>query len=217
MKKTLLSILAFLALAAGSQAQGKFEGYIAYAMSIDGLPPEAQQMMKDMETKVFIKGDKTRAETITAFQSTIVISDQAKKESVTLMDIMGKKYMIKSKIEDPKDVKNPDISIKYLNDKKTIIGYNCKNAEVLMKDKDGKEFTTIVWYTEEIKTDYHANFKGLKGVPMEYEIKNGANTVKMTCKAYQKETVPDSKFDIPGGYTETTKEELQKMYEGMGK
>jgi GLPGLI family protein len=217
MKKTFLSLLACLAFLANGVSQNKFEGVIAYSMSIDGLPPEAEQMMKDMETKVYIKGEKSRSETISAFQSTIVISDNVKKESTVYMDMMGKKLMIKSKMEDPKDSKTPDIKIKYLNDKKTIIGYNCKNAEVTMKGDDGKELTTIVWYTEEIKADFNAGYKGLKGVPMEYDLNNGGQTIKMTCKAYQKESVPDSKFDPLTGYTETTKEDFNKMLQGMGK
>jgi GLPGLI family protein len=212
-----LAIAAIFSMA--SLAQNK-EGSIVYTMNIDGLPPEAAAMMQGMETRIFVKGDKTKSEVVNPFSTTISISDNKTKDVVTLMDIMGQKYMIKSKIEEPTTDKNgkPEIKIKKLNDSKTIAGYKCKNAEVSVKDKKSREsHTSIVWYTTEAGLGYEASFNGLGGLPLEYEMKRDGRKIQMSCKSVSFDKVPDSTFDIPEGYTETTQAELEQMFKGMGK
>lgn len=219
MKKIFLSLTLFIAAAVSAQ-----EGCVTYAMEMPNLPPEAQAMVAGMESKTWFKGDKSRTEVTSPFTNQIVITDRKAKETVTLIDMMGQKYMIKDKIEDEKKDAKADIKIKQLNDKKVIAGYNCQNAEVTMKAKgdDGKEkeIVTIVWYTKEIKSaanTYEGSFKGLGGVPMEFEMDRDGQKIKMTCKSYSTDAVSDSKFDIPEGYTLTTREELMKNMGGMGK
>ncbi len=197
------------------------EGTIVYIMELPNMPPEQAAMMGNMETVISIKNDKTRTETSTPFYSNVTITDNKTKDVVTLMDMpmMGKKYLIRSKIEEPKDKKaEGEVKVKQLNDKKTIAGYACTNAEVTWTSKDGKEFVTTVWYTKELGVSYEAQFKGLNGVPMEYEFDSNGQKIKMTCKSFSKEPVSDSKFEIPtSGYEEKTQKEMEEMYKGMGK
>ena len=76
-----------------------------------------------------------------------------------------------------------------------------------------KEYITTVFYTNDLpySKGYGANFKGLKGFPLEYEIAPDANShIKFTAKSVTKEKLDDNIFVVPAGYKETTTEELQK-------
>jgi GLPGLI family protein len=219
MKKNILTIAYSLLLTTLALSQNTFEGTISYTMDFQGLPPEAAAYMAGAETKTYIKGDKSRAESVTAFSTTIIITDGAAKTQVRLMDAMGQKYMIKTSLDDYKKKYNPDdIKVKLIDETKTIAGYKCKKAEVTMKDKDGKENLVIVWYSDEVPT-YKSDFKMFGDIPgmlMEYEIKQQGMTIKFTCKSIVNEKISADKFEIPSGYPETTEEELKKNMQKMG-
>jgi len=229
MKKMVLSLLVAASLVTFSFTvpPSEFEGKINYSISVDmaNMPPEAQAMFSGSELDVYIKGTKSRSDVSMGFQKTSTISDVKSGTSVMLMDVMGNKYKI---ISDPKkDEKKTDISVKYLDETKEIAGYKCKKAEITYKDKSGAgEMVSTIYYTEEI-SNYMGNdsrssqFKDIKGMPLEYEMKADRGLkMKMTAKSVSKEKVPDSQFDIPADYKETTVEDMQKdmmkMMQGGG-
>lgn len=195
-----------------------FEGKIVYTMSVDNanMPPEAKAMMQGSEFTIYVKGTKSRTDMNMMMQNTTTINDSKTKTSVTLMEVMGNKYKIKNNESKNETEKMPDVTVKNLDETKTIAGYKCKKAEITFKDKTGKSVSSNIYYCEEItnsmghdKRSYQ--FKDIKGMPLEYEINadNGMK-MKMTAQSVSKESVPDSKFDIPSGYKETTVEEMQK-------
>lgn len=225
MKKAITVVSALLFLLAGSfcAAQGGkgFEGKISYTISIDGLPPEAAPFMAGSNMEIWCKGDKSRCDmSIGMMSKTTTISNQKTKEVVTLMEMMGKKYMMRSKAdEQKKDPKTPMPKITYLNETKTIAGYLCKKAQMTFTGKDGKSETLDVYYTEQFSNYVpQEGYQGLKGLPMEYVIRPEGQQMlmRMTVTAVSKETVADTKFDIPEGYTETTKEEMVKGVKQAG-
>jgi GLPGLI family protein len=219
MKRLIPAILALL-LISNTFAQKSFEGVVTYSISFEdsGLPPEAIEMFKGAESVMYIKGDKRRVDMNTAVQSTSSVSDAKEKTILMTMDVMGQKYLIRMNESDMKKEKEatPVPSIKYLNETKEIAGYKCKKAEVTFKSKDGKEDTFVVYYTDEIPTnDVKSTFEGLKGFPLEYKIAQGGIKMTFTTKSVVKESVPDSKFELPKeGYEETTIEDLQKSIMG---
>ncbi|HEX8515901.1 MAG TPA: GLPGLI family protein [Bacteroidia bacterium] len=223
MKKILLAAAIAVSAVANLSAQKKtdFEGKVTYAISFEGsgLPPEALTMLNGSESVNYIKGDKRRTDLNMAIQSTSAIIDSKTKDVVTLMDIMGQKYLIRMTEADLKkeEEKNPVTGIKYSDETKTIAGYKCKKAEASMK-VNGKDETATVWYTEEIPTsEVKSVYKGLKGFPMEYMLNQSGIKMTFTAKSVSKETVPDTKFEIPKeGYTETTMEDFQKSMQKMG-
>ncbi len=194
-----------------------FEGKMLYDISVEGanLPPEAKAMFAGSEIKVYVKGMKSRTEMTMGFQNTITFTDRAANTSVTLIEVMGSKYMIKN--DNSKDTDKTQVAtVKELSETKTIAGYKCKKAEVTFKDKSGAQQVTNIYYTEEIANQMGTNkksyqFKNIKGMPLEYEIlaENGMK-MKMTAKSVTKEAVADTQFTIPTGYKETTEEEMQK-------
>ena len=218
MKKiVVMATLAFLSVTnLSAQKKAAFEGTVTYSISFEGsgLPPEALTMLNGAEAVSYIKGDKRRTDMNMAIQSTSSLIDEKTKEVVTLMDVMGQKYLIRLKPEDLKkeQAQDPDLSIKYVDGTKDIAGYSCKKAEITIKGKDGKEETVTIYYTEEIPTsDIKSVYKGLKGYPMEYQITQSGIKMTFTAKSVSKDPVPDSKFEIPkDGYKEMTMEEFQK-------
>lgn len=224
MKKILVAATLALLCVTNLMAQKKtpFEGTVTYAISFEGsgLPPEALTMLNGAEAISYIKGDKRRTDLNMAIQSTTSIIDEKTKEVVTLMDIMGQKYLIRMNAEDVKkeQASDPQISIKYVDGTKDIAGYACKKAEVTVKGKDGKEETVTIYYTEEIPTsDIKSVYKGLKGYPMEYQVTQSGVKMTFTAKSVSKDPVPDSKFEIPkDGYKVVTMEEFQKSMMEMG-
>lgn len=224
MKKTILTailaVMGFVTLYA--QKSTPFEGTVKYAISFEGsgLPPEALAMLNGAESVTFIKGDKRRTDLNMAIQSTSSFMDSKAKTIVTLMDIMGQKYLIRMNEADVKkeEEKAPQVTYKYLDETKEIAGYKCKKAEATVKTKDGKEEVVSVYYTEEIPTsDMKAAYKGLKGFPMEFIMYQSGMKMSFTTKSVSKEPIADSKFEIPkDGYKETTMEDLQKSLGQMG-
>jgi GLPGLI family protein len=222
MKRILIAAAIAVSAIVNVSAQKAFEGTVTYAISFEGsgLPPEALTMLNGAEAITHIKGDKRRTDMNMAIQSTTAIMDTKTKQIVTLMDIMGQKYLIRMNEADIKkeDEKAPETTIKYLDETKMIAGYKCKKAEVTVKTKEGKEEVVNVYYTDEIPSaELKTAYKGLKGFPMEYMINQGGIKMTFTAKSVSKDPVPDTKFDIPKeGYTETTMEDFQKSMQKMG-
>ena len=224
MKKFLpfATVVAFLMTGLGFTG-AEFEGRVTYEISVDGgnLPPEAKAMFEGSELNIYVKGSKSRSDVQMGFQNTSTISDAKTNTSVMLMEMMGNKYKI---IPDPKKEGKPtDISVKYLDETKEIAGYKCKKAEVTFKDQKGEAQSTTIWYTEEISNHFghdsrSAQIKDIKGMLLQYEMNaERGMKMKMTAKTVSKESVPDSKFEIPSGYKETTLEDLQnEMMQMMG-
>jgi GLPGLI family protein len=223
MKKFTLALLGLLAVInVTAQKNNSFEGVVKYSISFEGsgLPPEALTMLNGAESTTYIKGDKRRTDMNMAIQSTSAIMDLSTKSIVTLMDIMGQKYLIRMNESDIKkeEAKAPEVSYKYLDETKEIAGYKCKKAEATVKTKEGKEEVINIFYTEEIPgSELKPAYKGLKGFPMEFQMNQSGMKMTFTTKSVSKEPIADSKFDIPKeGYKETTMEEFQKSMQKMG-
>lgn len=224
MKKSIVLLAAVAAITSLSfTGTADFEGKIVYTVDLSGanLPPQAKSMMAGSKSTIFLKGTKSRTEMDMGMQKTISIYDSKTNTSITLMEVMGNKYKLKA--DDKKTEKNPKIKVNVTSETKIIAGYACKKAEVTMMDDKGNSTMNIIWFTEEISNRMNTTsengyqFKDIKGMPLEYEVKaqNGM-VMKMTATSVVKETVPDNKFDVPAGYKEMTAEEMQKdMMEKM--
>lgn len=195
------------------------EGSVTYVMTMEGLPPEQAAMMGDMETKIFFKDNKTYTEMNSMMYSYKILNDE--NGQLFLMDQMGNKFFTRtSKAELDKNAevaKDKEPKIEYINETKTIAGHECKKAIVTAYGKEG-EMKTDVWYCEKVPYVSQGSgrkggemFKGLKGMPMEFSIKQGPMNVKMTAKEVSFEKVPDSKFVVTTeGYTEKKMDDLRK-------
>ena len=215
MKKLITAVAIFCSVFALAQK----EGSVSYVMTMEGLPPEQAAMMGDMETKIFFKDNKTYTEMNSMMYSYKILNDE--NGQLFLMDQMGNKFFTRqSKAELDKNAelaKDKEPKIEYINETKTIAGYECKKAIVTAQGKDG-EVKSDVWYCEKVPYISQGGgrkggemFKGLKGMPMEFQVKQGPMNIKMSATAVSFDPVPDSKFVLTTeGYTEKKMEDIQK-------
>lgn len=216
----LLTALAFTCSTYISFAQKKsdFEGIIKfkieYAEMDEAMAPYASMLPKDIVMK--IKDGKSRTEQSMGMAgNTTIITDQQSKQVITLMDMMGNKFKIVSKMDENDKAADRDVEIVHLSETKTIAGYLCKKAEIRIKETD--DLLTI-YYTEDISGDLMPNkpaeYKGLKGFPMEYEIAQENMRMIISVTEVKKEKLNKAEFEAPADYQEVSQEELMKMFGG---
>ena len=208
----------FLCTAASSQKKVA-ELTLVYdaAISTGDNQPKLADAFDGATTTVYIKGTLSRSEMTSALASFTSIHDAKTGTAVVLQEISGQKLLIRMTADNWKD-KNKryeGISFTNTNETKIIAGYKCIKATAAMKD--GAAFT--VYYTKDIipeNSEYDVQFKNLEGLPLEYELTQGALKIKYTVSKINMNPVPASKFDIPkSGYRELTYEESRKL--GIGK
>lgn len=224
--KKLFSTLAVVALSVVSLNAQIKEGSITYDMKMEGLPPEQAAMMGDMELKSTFKNGKALTEMSSMMFSNQTLIDD--KGMTMLMEQMGNKIAVKQTKEEMakeeakiKD-KPADPKIEYVNETKTIAGYECKKAIITVVGKDKKEEKMDVWYSDKFENTNKEGkgrgqgfMKGLKGVPFEYAGGQGGMKFKMLAKEVSIEPVADSKFELSTeGYKMMTMDELKTMQGG---
>ncbi len=189
-------------------SDSNFEGIVTYSMTVDN--PQAAAMFQGSSVKIYIKGDKTKTIIDMNIYKRILFADRkSPDDAVTLIESMGNKYQVKSD-KTKKDEKDP--VIKYVDGTKTIAGYNCHKAEITVTDDQGQSNVSDVYYTEDIviTPSKTGPFKGLKGFPMEYSVKQQGMTISMSATTVTKQTVSDDTFKVPTGYKLMTPEEIQQ-------
>ncbi len=185
-----------------------FEGVVTFSMSFTSSDPSTSQMAAMMNqsgssTKNYIKGDKVRTEVMAGMMHRIVIADRKTKETVTLVDMMGNKYEIKSDPNKPKTTPENTPEIKLIDSTKTIAGYLCHAALVTVTSpKTGDKNTVTVYYTDQLPySEDMGQFKGLKGFPMQFSSMMRGMRVNLSVQTVEKKALSDTLFVIPAkGY-----------------
>ncbi len=183
MKKLLIAAALTFAFTAFN-AQENFT--VKMSVKVEGLPEEYAGMAEN-DVVTYMKGEKSKTEVTSMMMSQVIVNDGEK--TTTLMEQMGNKtgwVLTKAEIEaeekEAEAKKTAKPKIEYVDEKKTIAGYECLKAVVTQTGKDKKEVKTIVWYTDKIKQPTTSKTKGkrgmmggpdlseLKGFPMETEM-----------------------------------------------
>jgi hypothetical protein len=185
MKKLFLAATALLSLNLVSQ-----DNYtIKMSVKVEGLPEEYAGMAEN-DIITYMKGEKSKTELTSMMMTQVSLNDGEK--TTTLMEQMGNKTgWVVTKTEAEADEKKAANKrgetkpvIEYVDDKKTIAGYECSKAIVTTTNKEKKEQKTIVWYTEKIKQPSStgnksgrrggmmggADLSAIKGFPMQTEM-----------------------------------------------
>ena len=208
--KKVFTLLA-LSLTVMVSAQNKItEGVIVskQTMSSDNEQVKAQlEMMGAMETTTYFKNDKTRSELSNPMSGDVVtVSDS--ENILMLMDnpMMGKKYMLQNVKEAEKQVQ--DIQVTPGTETKTILGYECKQYSVKLKQITGS--VEMEMYTTEAipAKSQQTSMVGekVKGFPLYVVMKMNQKETNMVITTevtdIKKEAVADDKFDMtpPEGY-----------------
>lgn len=185
---------------------------LVYDYSVTGGPANTN----GATNTIYLKGSLSRVEMSSPGYSSVTISDSKNGSAVMLNEVSGQKLLIRLTPENlqERNRRYADIQFSTSEETKVIAGYKCVKATG--KSASGSLYT--VFYTKEItpvNKDYDVQFKGLDGLPLEYEITNRNITLKYVISRINLNPVPASKFDIPkSGYRELTYEESKKLKVG---
>jgi len=206
MKLTIPAFIFFMVLMPAVHAQKKFtEGTISYDIVINtGSDKPRNADYLDGTTVVnYIKGNRSRTETVSLLGTLTTIHDRDKNSIVILKEFGEQKYMVTMTPEDWKDANKKYDALTYSfdsNEEKIILGYKCKKAVGQLPD--GTTYT--VWYTPDLipeNKDIQYETRTLPGMTLEYEINSKNQKVTCTVSKISFSPVAASKFDLPkSGY-----------------
>ena len=206
--------LAMLSLPAYSQKKVSELTLVYDAAITSGSPqPKMADAFDGATTTVYLKGNLSRSEMVSALFSSATIHDSRTGSAVVLREVSGQKLLIRLTPDNwtQKNKRYDGITFTNTTETKQIAGYNCIKAEAHLADGS----TFIVYYTPEIipeNKDYDYQFRSLNGLPLEYELSQGRLKIKYTVSKINLNPVPASRFDVPKtGYREMTYEESKNM------
>lgn len=218
MKNVILCLFFVISLMASAEVMGQSTSklsdfVIKYDVKIDGLEnageisPEIIAMMPKTMT-MYIAGNRSCMDMSSSFMSQKTITNVAKDEIITVMDMMGMKIAITAKSSDMGKIEG--IEIERTGKKKTIAGYVCDEVAVSF---GGNKFT--VYVTKEIgfKGLYMDNpmYANIEGCMLEYNIDSDGVKVNVLASNVNKEKVDKSVFEIPSGCKKMTFEEAKSL------
>lgn len=214
--KNFLSLFVLLCTALALNAQKKIsELTLVYDAKVTTgtSEPKMADAFDGATTTIYLKGNLSRSEMVSALFSSTTIHDAKTGTAVVLREVSGQKLLIRMSNKDWKEKNDryEGITFTNTNETKEIAGYKCTKAEAKMSDGS----TFIVYYTPDIvpeNREYDYHFKNLNGLPLEYELTQRSLTIRYTVSKINLNPVPASKFDIPtSGYREMTYAESQKI------
>lgn len=217
MKKNILILILFTVLASSCSTLQKatqkpaqsFEGKIIFDITYSDsqMPVELMSQLAS-EATLYIKNNKIKSVSNSEVMETQVIKDVQTKTITRLFDIMGQKYLIKSRFDEQNTTEKQLIFTKH---EKIIDGYPCK--QVLIQDNDK---TDTVYYSPEIGNAScnfdMPDFKNINGIPLVYSVKTSQFSITLHARKILKEKVSNKIFKIPSDYQEITEKELQQMF-----
>lgn len=177
--------------------------YSVSAQDAKANSPIAQAMNGATKT-VYIKNTKSRSDLETSSFKQTTLYDSKTDSTVVFKEFGTNKYIsyLSGTQRKEKNKKYEGIQFTSTDEKKTILGYDCK--KVIAKLADGTAYN--VFYTSSIvpaNTEYEYQFKSLPGFVMEYEAdtEDGKLKVKYTATKITLTPVTGAKFDVPkSGY-----------------
>jgi GLPGLI family protein len=214
MKKiyTLSALIGLLMFSTNLLAQRRLtEATISYDIVINttNKTPQAADLLDGATSVVYLKSNSSRSDMISSLGTQATIVD-GKTGNVTVLKEYGEqKYMITMTRENWKESnkKYEGITFTYVEEYKTISGYNCQKAIGTLTD--GSTFN--VYFTRDlvpVNKDFQYLNKNLPGLAMQYEATLGNMLVTYTVSSINFNPVQQSKFDLPkSGFRVMTYEE----------
>ena len=216
MKKTIYILALFTAVifAATVNAQTPLkltEATITYDIVINtsNEKPQGADLLDGATSVIYLKGNSSRSEMISSLGTQATIIDGKTGNVAILKEYGEQRYMIRMTPANWKESnkKYEGITFTYLDEYKTIAGYNCQKA--IGKLADNSTFT--VYFTKDLQPvnkDFQYLNKNLPGLAMQYEATMGTLKVTYTVSTINQNPVPQAKLDMPkSGYRVMTYEE----------
>jgi GLPGLI family protein len=213
-KKIISIVLGVAAVISSSQlmAQRRLtEATISYDIVINtsSSTPQAADLLDGATSVIYLKANSSRSEMTSSLGTQATIIDGKSGNVTVLKDYGEQKYMIQMTPDNWKESnkKYEGISFTYLNEYKTIAGYNCQKAIGKLSDNS----TFNVYFTKEllpVNKDFQYLNKNLPGLALQYEASLGKMMVTYTVSSINFNPVSQVKFDLPkSGYRVMTYEE----------
>ena len=167
---------------------------ITYSVNIIGNN-KTEQTTK----KLYIKGRKTRSEISNPSFYQATIFDNKTGEAVVLKEVGNDKYISQFNEEKWKEKNSRwnESSVKFTNETKNILSYNCRKAVITVKDSSH----FIVYFTTDITASATENpyqFKNIPGLILEYESQTTeGKSIEFKAININFSPVPTAKFTIP--------------------
>lgn len=192
-------------------SQKNFSGVIKYAISYESEnvnPDNEKNNILPKEMIVTYREVKSKTEIQNSLGRSIIIGDSETQTTIILIEAGDSKLAVRnSKDEREKALSDmPDVLLRYTDETKTILGFNCKKVEVIQGDKKLEAY-----FTEDIKIDkvnWQNEFKDIKGVLLEYTQISDDVSTRYIATSVNKQKVKKKEFDIPKDYKIVTKKEL---------
>lgn len=208
----ILGLILLLFVVFSGFSQKNFKGTIFYEIQyldndIDtiikkSLPKKFEVSYQDKQTRTVLKNE---------LGSSVLIANAETGTTTVLFDIKGQKFAIVNNKQDRESLVKaiPETLIKFTDQTKKILGYNCKKAELYQDDK-----VLEAWYTDEIEiqqVNWFTQFKHIKGVMLEYTQKANGLENRYVAKSIKKEKLKSKVFEIPSDYQIVTKSEFDNF------
>jgi GLPGLI family protein len=194
----LLSILLFVTLSTNAQTKPKVvtECIVDFSVALGDGSTGAQAS----SLVLYIKGQQSRLDFISPSFKQVKYYDGKSKSAVILQDLGATKVRrdLDSLRWKKLNEKYDSLSISYSDEKKTILGYECKKANITLKNGS----TYSLFYAVDIvpsTKEYEFQFRGIPGFVLEYEAAGEGSGQKVTYSATKINLSPVSptKFETP--------------------
>ncbi len=201
---------------ADAQKGGTFKGIIIYDVTYPGMNIEPAQMA-NLPQKVIMttNGELVKFDVAMTSMNQSMIIDPGAKTTTVLLEMMGKKVMLKPQKGTPPAGKEPEVKV--TPETKEIAGYKCQRAEISFGDEKSKADPIVVYFSEELgsnKLFYDNEYRTLPGIPLEFTFKMQGRNMHMVAKSIEKTRVSSKDLSVPSGYEEMTPEQLRQMFGG---
>jgi len=143
----------------------------------------------------------------------IYITNHIKGQNVTLFQILDKKYMY---LADTSSVpfgyqSATNVKLSYTNKVKNIAGYECSHALAVFPNSSD---TVEVYYTDQLdirNPNTNNPYRNINSVLLEFSVKLAGINMMFKAKRVIGGKINLGEFDIPTGYKEVSKEEMEKI------
>ena len=178
---------------------------VTYQISLEepNLNKEVEKALQQSSKTVYIKGNDSRVDLNSPSLLQSIIYDKSNGTAVILREFGNNKFLTKmSSTEWRLANKQFDgMTIHFVNEFKTILGYECKKAVLNLKDSS---IYNIYYATAIVPSvrEFEFQFKDVPGFVLEFDVKEqSASVVRYIATKINLSPVQASKYDIPtSGY-----------------
>ena len=208
MKKLFFALALLITITGNSQVK---EGVITYKVEAVGQASPLASMMGKLELVLSFKDRKSLMDMHSGmFTSKTLVNDSG---VLVLMNAVSQKFFIRIPKATIAAADTVSPKIEYTNETRDIAGYPCKKAVITVQAGDAGVKQTV-WYTDKLESISFGNdqlqLKGLKGMPLEYEMNIMQMQLKLTALKVSTDPVPDTTFVLStDGYQQMDMNSLQ--------